>query len=254
MIHPAVASFEHHLRTYRRTWKGTVFSAFVLPVLFLVAMGRSVGGYVDTRAGLGVPYLDYVAPGILASTTVQIGIFEGTFVVFSAFHWGRTYHAMRASALRPGDILVGHLAFALLRVTMSAVGFVLVMVAVGVLHSPTGLLALPASIVVGVALTPFVFAYSAVITSDGMFAVLFRFVLVPMSLFAGVFFPVSAMPLAARVLAYGSPLWHGVELCRAATLGTASAWGAPAHLGYLLLWIVAGTLTARHVFAKKLTD
>jgi lipooligosaccharide transport system permease protein len=255
MIHPAVASFEHHVLTYRRTWKGTVFSAFLLPALFLVAMGKSVGGYVDARAGMGVPYLDYIAPGLLATTAIQVGVVEGAFVVFSGFQWSRTYHAMRASALRPWDILAGHLAFALMRVAMSAAGFVVVMAALGTVRSPAGLpLALPAAIVTGFSLTPLVFAYSAVISSDGMFAILFRFVLVPMSLFAGVFFPVTAMPPAARPVAYALPLWHGVELCRAATLGTATAWGAPAHLGILALWITVGVLAARHLFARQLTD
>ncbi len=254
MIHPAVAVLEHHLVSYRRTWRGSVFSAFVLPVLFLVAMGKSVGGYVDANANLGVAYLDYIAPGVLASTALQAGIFEGAFPVFSAFNWSRTYHAMRASALRPGDILGGHLAYVALRIAMSSLGFVVVMALFGTVHSVRGVLALPAAVLVGAAVTAPVFAYSAVITTDSMFALLFRLAMVPMTLFAGVFFPVSAMPPAARLLAYASPLWHGVELCRAATLGGTTAWGAPAHLGYLLLWCAAGFAVARWTFTRALTD
>jgi lipooligosaccharide transport system permease protein len=75
-----------------------------------------------------------------------------------------------------------------------------------------------------------------------------------MTLFAGVFFPVQGLPPLARLPAYASPLWHGVELCRAASLGTATAWGLPAHLGVLVAWSVAGYLFARWRFGKRLAD
>ncbi|MBT8223899.1 MAG: ABC transporter permease [Dactylosporangium sp.] len=254
MTRPTAMALEYFLVSYRRTWRGTIFSAFVTPVLFLLAMGKTVGTYIDARGGLEVAYLDYIAPGVLASTGLQIGIFEGSFAVYSAFHWSRCYHAMRVSPLSPSNILGGHLSYAMLRVALSATGFVLVMTAFGSIHSATGVLALPVAVGVGASVTPLVFAYSAVISTEGLFAVLFRFVMVPMSLFAGVFFPVDAMPAPARVLAYLSPLWHGVELCRAATLATSTAWGVPVHAGYLLLWSVAGFLIARRVFVRKLTD
>lgn len=256
MIHPAMAAFEYHMVSYRRTWRGTVYSSFVVPVIFLLGMGWSVGSYVDanTNGSLGSSYLAYLAPGMLASSAIQVGIGEGTFPVFGSFTWSRTYHMMRASPLTTTDILLGHLGYILLRVILAATGFLLVMSLFGTVHGPSGLLALPAAVLAGCSITGFVFAYSATITDAGLFAVLFRFLLVPMSLFAGVFFPVSQMPVAARGVAYASPLWHGVELCRLATLGTPSAWGVPAHVGYLLLWTVAGFLVARRAFARKLKD
>jgi lipooligosaccharide transport system permease protein len=87
-----------------------------------------------------------------------------------------------------------------------------------------------------------------------MFAVLLRFGIIPMTLFAGVFFPVDSLPDAPRWLAYASPLWHGVELGRASTLGVDTAWGWATHLGYLLLWCVGGSLLALHRFTRKLSD
>jgi lipooligosaccharide transport system permease protein len=87
-----------------------------------------------------------------------------------------------------------------------------------------------------------------------MFALLFRFGVIPMTLFAGVFFPVEAMPTVARWIAYLSPLWHGVELCRAATLGWPLTVPVPVHVGYLGLWVVAGYLLARVRYTKKLMD
>jgi lipooligosaccharide transport system permease protein len=255
MANSTVAAFQYHLTFYRRTWRGSVFSSFLLPTLFLIALGLTVGRYVDARAnGLGVPYLDYIAPGVLASTALQVAVGESSFPVFAAFTWTRTYHAMRATPLTATDILRGHLAYLVLRVAIASGGFLIVLAAFGAVHSGWVFAALPAAMLVGLATATPVFGYAATVGHDGLFPVLFRFAVVPMTLFAGVFFPVDGMPWVARFLAYVSPLWHGVELCRAAVLGAPTAWGVPAHLGALALWTTGGYLFARHRFAKKLAD
>lgn len=254
MTHPAYAVFEHQLIGYRRMWRGTVFSTFVLPVLFFLAMGLTVGAYVDRGGVLGVPYLDYIAPGLLASTALQVAVGESTWPVFSGFEWSRTYYSMAATPVRVRDMVAGHIGYVLLRVGLSAVGFIAVMAIFGTVHSPWAVLTVPVALLVGLATAAPVFGYSATIKSDGMFAVLLRFAVLPMTLFAGVFFPVASLPLAARLLAYASPLWHGVELCRAATLGTATAWGVGAHLGYLAVWAAGGYALAVARFRRRLAD
>jgi lipooligosaccharide transport system permease protein len=246
--------FEHNLVAYRRVWRGTVLSSFLLPVLFLLGMGLTVGGYVDRSGGLGVRYLDYIAPGLLASTAMQVAVSESTWPVFGNFMWTRTYHAMRATPVDVRDMLAGHIGYVLLRVLISSAGFVVVMAVAGTLHSVVALAVLPVALLVGLAMAAPVFAYSATIRSDAMFAVLFRFLVMPMTLFAGVFFPVTSLPPLARLLAYASPLWHGVELSRAATLGTPTAWGAWTHVGYLLAWAVGGFATAAWRFTRRLGD
>jgi lipooligosaccharide transport system permease protein len=114
--------------------------------------------------------------------------------------------------------------------------------------------ALPVCVLVGLAIAAPCFAYAASVRTDGMFAVLLRFGIIPMTLFAGVFFPVESLHPVPRALAYASPLWHGVELGRASTLGVETAWGWPTHVAYLLLWCVGGCWLALHRFTRKLTD
>ncbi len=114
--------------------------------------------------------------------------------------------------------------------------------------------ALPAALLIGLACAAPVFGIAATATNDGTFAVVFRFAVIPMTLFAGVFFPVQGLPVAARLLAYISPLWHGVELCRAATLGRPTAWGVPVHVGVLVAWAVAGYLYALWRYRRKLAN
>src|SRR5262249_28845788 len=113
MARPVVAAFEHRLVSYRRTWWGSVFSSFLLPVLFLLAMGLTVGDYVDRGGALGVRYLDFIAPGLLASTALQVAVAESTWPVFDGFAWNRTYHAIRATPARVPDMLFGHIGYVL---------------------------------------------------------------------------------------------------------------------------------------------
>jgi lipooligosaccharide transport system permease protein len=246
------AVLESKLVFYRRAWRSSAFSSFLLPVFFLLAMGKSVGSYVDARSGLGVPYLDFIAPGVLAATALQVAMGESTYPIFSGFQWARTFYAMLATPVRISDVVLGSLAYVLIRVGIAVSGFLLVMTAFGTVHSALGVLALPAAVLLGLAAAAPTFAFAASVASDSMFAVLYRFAVIPMTLFAGVYFPVSALPLWARVLAYASPLWHGVELCRAATMATTTPWPLPAHIGYLVLWSIAGWSLTSVTFTHKL--
>jgi lipooligosaccharide transport system permease protein len=254
MPHPSVAVLEYNLTAYRRVWRASVLSSFALPILFLLGMGVSVGSYVDARGALGTDYLDYIAPGVLMSTALQVAVGESTWPVFGSFTWTRTFYAMQATPLRVRDILAGSVGFVLVRVGIACAGFLIVMLAFGTIHSAWALTALPICVLLGLAVTAPCFAYAATIKNDGMFAVLLRFAVIPMTLFAGVFFPIDSLPWLPRWLAYLSPLWHGVELGRAATLGVGTAWGWSTHVGYLVAWCVVGYWLAMFRFNRKLSD
>jgi lipooligosaccharide transport system permease protein len=201
-----------------------------------------------------VSYVDFIAPGLLASTAFQVAVSEAAWPVLGGFQWVRTYHAMSASPLRSRDLVGGEILWIWLRAGTSAVGFLIVLALFGVVDSPAGVLTVPAVLLLATASCAPVLAYSASVSSDNWFAVLFRFAVIPMTLFAGVFFPVEQLPLVARFIAYASPLWHGVELCRAATLGVPTAMGWLGHSLYLAAWAVVGYLLASRRFSRRLTD
>src|SRR4051812_45186487 len=198
MRHPTLRSLEYWLYQYKRTWRGGLVTGVLSPVLFLAAMGLGLGALVNGGAssgGLsGVSYLVYLAPGLLAANAMQVGVQESTYPVMGAIKWVRTYHAMLASPLRVIDVLIGHLLWIALRVLMVSAIFFAVMAAFGTAQSWTAILTVPAGLLTGVAFAATVAAYAATRDNDRGFSMLFRFIVMPLFLFSGTFFPISQLP------------------------------------------------------------
>lgn len=251
----ALRSFEYWLFQYKRTWRGSVISTILFPVLFLASMGVGLGTLVDSSAAGGVEghsYLVFLAPGLLAATAMQTAVGESTYPVMGAIKWIKTYHAMLATPLGVLDVLVGHLLYIGVRVLIGSTIFLAVMTAFGAVDSPLALLTLPAALLTGLAFATPVMAYSAVLENDYGFAVLLRFVVVPLFLFGGVFYPVAQLPLVLEQLAYLTPLWHGVALSRELALGTATVGSTLLHVAYLAVWIVVGFAFAVRNYQRRL--
>ena len=248
---PGVYVLEYHLVNYRRTWRGSALSSLVIPLLTMLGFGVGVGAYVTAGVG-GVPYLDWIVPGLIASTAMQAAFGEATWPVLSYFEWLKVYFAQAAAPLRVADILGGHLAFMLFRILTTAAAFLAVAALFGALHSWWAPLALVVAVLTGLAVAAPTIAYSATITTDSYLAILMRLAVLPMSLFSGVFFPVDSLPVVLRWVAYALPLWHGVDLSRDAILGRSPGWLGLAHIAYLLAWGVAGWLLAHRQFRRRL--
>jgi lipooligosaccharide transport system permease protein len=253
-------SLEFWLLHYKRTWKGTIVSSLVSPALFLGAMGFGLGSLVDkhqhvahaaSRLG-GISYVAFLAPGLLAASAMQIGVQESTWPVLASVKWRRTYFAMLATPLQAIDVLIGHVAFIAIRLTISATLFFLVMLAFGAVHHPTAVLGVPVAILTGMAFAAPIIGFSVTRDSDNAFAALFRFGVMPLFLFSGTFFPITQLPAFIRPVAYITPLWHGVALARSLALATATLNGSLVHLVYLLTWVVVGLAVAVRAYRRRL--
>ena len=214
---------EHRAVQYRRTFRSSVFSSFLSPVLFLTAMGLGLGGYVDRSGGTalgGLTYLQFLAPGLLAATVMQAAAFEATFPIIGGLNWQRTFHAMYATPLSPRDIALGNLLWMAIRLGMIATVFTVVIIAFGAAHSPLVVLGIPVAVLTGMAFGAPIAAYSATQRTPNKFNVIFRFGITPLFLFSGTFFPIESLPGFLQPVAWLSPLWHGVDLTRGLVVGT----------------------------------
>jgi lipooligosaccharide transport system permease protein len=251
----AVREFRFWLTDYRRTWRGSIYSSVLNPLLYLGAMGLGLGTLVNKHGTGhlgGVSYLLFLAPGLLAAQAMQTGIGECTYPVLGSVKWNRTYQAAAASPLRPGDIFRGHQLFVAMRLVMNSGIFLAVMAAFGAVRSPAVIWTLPAAVLTGLAFATPVEAWAITQNKDSGFAVVFRFVMIPLFLFSATFFPITQLPAWLRPVAYITPLWHGVALCRGISLGTLTAGDAVLHASYLVALTAAGLIVGRRTYRRRL--
>ena len=254
---------EHELLLYRRSFRGTIVSSFLNPVLYLAAMGVGLGGYVAGSKGGGgaaasaallggVSYLAFLAPGLLASTAMQTAANESTFPIMGGILWDRTFLGMLVTPIRVFDILLGKVLFIVLRLALVTGVFFGVMVVFGAATGPQAFLAVPAAILTGLAFMTPIIAFSATQKDANGFNSLFRFGVIPLFLFSGTFFPISQLPAILQPVAFVTPLWHGVDLCRTLALGTATPIGVLVHGGYLVGISALGLVLASISLRRRL--
>jgi lipooligosaccharide transport system permease protein len=252
----SVRYLQHELAVYRRLWRSSVASTFLAPILYLAAIGGTLGTAID-RHGVGhfggATYIEWLAPGLLAANAMQIGFNECTHTVLGGFKWTRHFVAAAATPLRGTDIVLGWLMWIGLRALLVGSAFVVVATAFGAVRSPGIVAAVPVAALTALAFAGPTTAWSATRETDNSFPSLQRFAVIPLFLFSGAFFPVSQLPAALRPVAYVLPLWHGVALCRALALGHAGAAASAGHLAVLLVFVVAGGAGSAVAFERRLS-
>lgn len=247
---------EGNLVAFRRLWRLNVMSSFVQPMLYLLGLGVGVGALVDRNAGstevLGaVPYVAFVAPGLLVTTAMTVCAEESMWPVMGGLRWQRLYHGIAATPLGARDIVGGHAVWMATRAVIAATA---VSIALAVFPSTRSWGLIPAVAVaalVGVAFAMPIMAMSIGAELDGAFAAIQRFVIVPLFLFGGAFYPLDQLPEAVQWIARVAPLWHGVVVARGLTTGTVELSAAAGHLAYVALWaLVGGVIAVRRLSVR----
>ncbi len=250
----SAAVFRWYVLAYRRTWWATVTTAFLNPVFFLGAVGILLGRLID-RAGSdlgGLSYLELVAPGLLAATAMQIGVNEGSFPVMAGVRWVRTYHAVVATPVSVPELVAGLLSWVAARVLVAAAVFAAVAAAAGAFLSPLAALAPVGALLTGLAFAAPMAALAASSERSEALTAVLRFLILPLFLFSGTFFPLDRLPHWLQPVAWATPLSHGVALCRDLATGAAAPLPSLAHAGYLAALVVTGALLAVRALKRRL--
>jgi lipooligosaccharide transport system permease protein len=249
---------ESELIAYRRTWRGTVISSFVNPVLFLSALGLSLGTLVDASENdLSVPYLAFVATGLMAATAMQSGAGDGAFPVMAGIKWRKEFHGAITTPLAPADIVVGRFYWGAIRLSFMLGVFAIIAVLFGALEMGPALLAVPPGVLTGLAFQTVVTAFTVTREDETSLSTMFRFGIIPLFLFSGTFFPISQLPDFLQRIAYATPLFHGVELVRKTALPevdssvvtTLPVW---VHIIYLVTMMALGLILASRFLERRL--
>lgn len=238
------------LTLYRRAWTMNILPNFFEPLLFLVAIGFGLGLYLRNSVE-GVPYGHFIAPGLAAAAAMNGAVFEVTFNVFVKANFARLYDAVITTPLEPEDCAAGELMWAVSRSLIYTVAFVSIMAALGYIRSPAGAVALVALPLVGLALGLVGLIFTSLVPSIDFYTYFFTLFVTPLFLFSGIFFPIEVLPKAVGVLAWFTPLYHGVEMARALTLG-GDLGAAGGHALWLVVFSAVLLPPALNLFRRRL--
>ena len=231
---------ERNLLVYRRIWL-LIVSGFFEPVFYLFSIGVGLGGLVGTVAGPGgqaVDYTSFVAPALLAASAMNGAVYDSTMNVFWKLKYAKTYDAMLATPLGPADIAVGEITWAQLRGTLYSAAFLLVMLLFGLIDSWWAVLALPATVLIGLAFAAVGMGATSFMRGWQDFEFV-QLAILPMFLFSTTFYPLSVYPQPLQLLIQVTPLYHGIELIRPLTTGVGVG---PALLGHALYFVALAAL------------
>lgn len=249
---------EHRFRVMRSYSQTVVLTAIGNPLIYLYAMGVGLATLVDSNLGSnavnGVSYLTFVAPALLASAALTVASEEFSYPVLLGFKWNPIFYGMNASPIQPGQIINGILISVTVRMFVTCAIYYLFMLVFGAIPSPIGFLTIFAALLTGLGFGALLMGYTATITGEGGELVLvMRFLVLPMTLFSGTFFPLSVLPGYLQWIGWISPLWHGTELSRVFAYGASEPiWLSFVHVLYLSALFLAGWLWARRVTARRL--
>lgn len=254
MTRAVLRALERELLVFARTWRGSAFSAFVQPILFLAAMGLGLGGLVEEGVGAGgrLDYLEFVAPGLLAASALMATAGEALWGVMGGVKWMGQFSGMVATPMTPGDVYGGLVLSAGVRAGLAAVAFLVVAAVLGGVASLWAPLAVLAAVLLAMVTTAALAAWSVRRQDDLTFSLIMRLGVVPLFLFSGTFFPIEQLPDALEPLVVLSPLWHGVEVARDATTGALDGWTA-VHAAVLVALVLVVLPVGIRGFERRLT-
>ena len=249
--------WESEFAVYRKVWQSHLLLAFVQPLLYLLGIGLGVGALVDANTdpttSLGdVSYFEFLGPALLATTAMISAGQASLWQVLDGFFWGNRYRAMAATPLTSGDIASGLALWHATRTTIGVTGVAVVLACFDDTRSWGLLVAVPVAVLTGLAFALPITAWSSTRHGDGSFPTIIRFGLLPMFLFGGAFFPVDQLPGWLQPVAYLTPLWHGVELCRGVVIDSTGPGNVVVHLAVIGGYVAAGWVACRIAFARRL--
>jgi lipooligosaccharide transport system permease protein len=245
----AVAVWYRDAKVWTKFYKASILGNMGEPLLYLLAMGWGLGRMVGTVDG--IPYIQFLAPGLVCSTAMYAATFECTFGAFTRMTRQNTYDAILATPVSLEDIVAGEVLWGATKGLLSGAAMLLVMALFGLVATPWSVLALGLVFTIGLLFASLSMIVTARAPSYDFFSYYFTLAIAPMFLFSGIFFPVGNLPDWAQTFAWFLPLTHGVTASRALFTGSFS-WSIAADLLWLAVFTAVVFVIAIRSIRKRL--
>jgi lipooligosaccharide transport system permease protein len=249
---------EYRLRHMTKWLTAIIVVSFGNPIIYLLAIGIGVGSLVDANTGgegvNGVSYLTFLAPALLATASIQAAMDETSFPTLEGFVWNKSFFGMNSTQLTGGQIVDGVMIAAFVRSILTSGAYLIILWIFGAVSwQAMPLLFLVASFA-GLSFGALMLAATSFVKEDdGFFAIVSRFIVAPMFLFSGTFYPLEQMPIFLQWIGWISPLWHSTNLSRALSFGLeVPGWLQLIHVAFLAVSLIAGLIIGRKQFERRL--
>ncbi|MBP2662814.1 MAG: yadH [Firmicutes bacterium] len=245
----AIRIFARHMAVFRKIWFTNIMFNFIEPLLYLTAMGYGLGTFVQDMEGM--TYLQYIAPGMVASSAMFAASFECTYGSFIRLHYQKTFQAMLAGPVTVRDIVAGDIMYATFKSMVFGLVILTVISGLGQVQSWWALFIPLFLVIPGLTFSLLAICYTGITANIDNFNYYITLFLTPAYLFSGVFFPINSMPGWVEVVAWINPIFHSVEVCRAMALGNINP-GLLVHAGVLALFAMVLMPLAVRLMTKRL--
>jgi lipooligosaccharide transport system permease protein len=224
--------WQRHLTVYTKLYKSSIALNFVEPVLYLAALGLGLGAYVKEIKG--VPYVNFIAPGIIASSAMFAATYECSYGTFVRMTFQKTFDAILATPVNISDLVAGEMMWGATKSMLYGTIIMIVISAFGLVASPLVVLSIPVLFLSGLIFAEISLIFVAIVPGIDSFNYFYTLLMTPMFLFSGIFFPIDTLPPLVAKIAFFTPLYHLVNVCRASSTGSVALWD--------IAWIAAVVL------------
>jgi lipooligosaccharide transport system permease protein len=216
-IKRAFRVWQRHAKVYTKLYRSSIALNFVEPVLYLAALGLGLGAYV--REINGIPYVNFIAPGIIASSAMFAATYECSYGTYVRMTYQKTFDAILATPVNADDLIAGEMMWGASKSVLYGMIIMVVISVFGLVNSPLVLLVIPLLFVGGLIFAEISLVFVAIVPGIDSFNYFYTLLMTPMFLFSGIFFPVDGLPPLVVKIAYFTPLYHLVNICRGLSSG-----------------------------------
>lgn len=213
--------WQRHFAVYTKLYKSSIALNFVEPVLYLVALGFGLGAFV--KEVHGKPYIQFIAPGIIASSSMFAATYESTYGTYVRMTFQKTFDAILATPVNIDDLVAGELMWAATKSVFYGTIIIAAISLFGLVESPLVLMLLPVLFMSGFIFAEISMACVAIVPGIDSLNYYYTLFMTPMFLFSGIFFPLDPLPPFVTHIAYFTPLFHLTNICRSFAAGSISA-------------------------------